>query len=115
MNGKIGRQVTFQKTQTDRFSFAFHTKFKEVISDLSLMSMILFPFLFTLGKAISAHGHLIPQKGIIYSTTTKLRASELQDSVTEDESSEVEESDIWKIVGNYLYFLISEEVCKSLI
>ena len=27
-----------------------------------------------------------------------------EDSVTEDESSEVEESDIWKIVGNYLYF-----------
>ena len=26
------------------------------------------------------------------------------DSVTEDESSEVEESDIWKIVGNYLFF-----------
>ena len=27
-----------------------------------------------------------------------------EDSITEDESSEVEESDIWKIVGNYLYF-----------
>gem|GEM_PF-2110261 len=27
-----------------------------------------------------------------------------EDSVTEDDSSEVEESDIWKIVGDYLYF-----------
>ncbi|NCZ64679.1 MAG: hypothetical protein EBY62_13065, partial [Cellvibrionales bacterium] len=27
-----------------------------------------------------------------------------EDSVTEDESSEVEESDIWKLIGNTLYF-----------
>ena len=42
-----------------------------------------------------------------------LRSSD--QSATEDDSSEVEESDIWKIVGNSLYFfLISKEVCKSL-
>ena len=35
------------------------------------------PFSFYLVKAISAHGHLIPQIGIIYSTVLKLRPSEL--------------------------------------
>ena len=67
----------FLKMQMDQFIFAYPTIFEEVISDLSGMSMILFPFLFTLGKAISAHGHLIPQKEIIPFSTMKLPPSEL--------------------------------------
>ena len=43
------------------------------------------------------------RNNLLYSSElATLRTSE--DSVTEDESSEVEESDIWKIVGDYLYF-----------
>ena len=67
----------FLKMRMDQFIFAYLTKFKEVASDLSGTVMTHSPTLFTLVKAISAQGHQIPEKEIIYSTTMNLRASEL--------------------------------------
>ena len=59
------------------YTFAFLMTRKEVKFDLSGMDMIRFLTLFILVEAISAHGHLIPQIGIIYSTVLKLLPSEL--------------------------------------
>ena len=64
-----------------------------------------FPFSFYSGKSNFSTRASDPsnRNNLLYSSElATLRTSE--GSVNEDESSEVEESDIWKIVGNYLYF-----------
>ena len=79
--------------------------FKEVIFDLSGMRYDPFPYSFYKGKSNFSTRASDPSKrnNLLYSSeVASFRTSE--ESVTEDESSEVEESDIWKIVGNYLYF-----------
>ena len=63
------------------------------------------PYSFYAGKSNFSTRASDPENrnNLLYSAElAAFRTSE--DSVTEDESSEVEESDIWKIVGNYLYF-----------
>ena len=64
-----------------------------------------FPFSFYSGKCNFSTRAFDPVKrnNLLYNyEVASFRTSE--ESVTEDESSKVEESDIWKIVGNYLYF-----------
>ena len=83
--------------------FRFLMTCKEVKFDSSGMDMIRFLTLFTKSNFSTRASDPSKRNNLLYSyEVASFRTSE--DSVTEDESSEVEESDIWKIVGNYLYF-----------
>ena len=58
------------------------------------------PYSFYTGKSNFSNRATDPAERNNFLARTKLAS----DSLTEDESSEVEESDIWKIIGNTLYF-----------